>query len=157
MNAVSTWRGAVVVAALLAIPPAFGQAQAPAPAAAPAASSAAAKCADCGVVQSVSFVEQQGKPSGLGAVAGGVVGGVIGHQIGGGTGKTVATIAGAGGGAYVGHQVEKSQKKEAYWAVTLRMDDGKQRTFHYTTQPVVREGERVKLVDGGKRLALIAN
>jgi outer membrane lipoprotein SlyB len=143
------------LAALLAVAPAFGQTQAPAPA--PAQTKAPAKCTDCGVVQSIQFVEEEGKASGLGAVAGGVVGGVIGHQIGGGTGKTVATIAGAGGGAYVGHQVEKNKNKQAYWAVTIKMDGGTLRTFHYTTKPGVQEGERVKLVDGGKRLALVAN
>ena len=120
------------------------------------AAQANAICTDCGVVQSVRYVEEKGEGSGLGAVAGGVVGGVIGHQIGGGTGKTLATIAGAGGGAYAGHQVEKSAKKKAYWSVTLKMDGGQTRTFTYSAQPTVKEGERVKLVDGGKRLALVA-
>ncbi len=118
---------------------------------------AQAKCVDCGVVKSVRYVEDKGKASGLGAVAGGVVGGVLGHQIGGGTGKTLATIAGAGGGAYAGHQIEKSRNKKAYYSVTIRMDDGATRTFSYTNKPGVAQGERVKLVDGGKRLALVAN
>jgi hypothetical protein len=85
------------------------------------------------------------------------LGGVIGHQIGGGTGKTLATIAGAGGGAYAGHQIEKSAKKKSYWSVTIKMDGGQTRSFTYSAQPTVKEGERVKLVDGGKRLALVAN
>lgn len=116
----------------------------------------AAICAECGRVQSISFVQEKGKGTGLGAVAGGVVGGVIGHQIGGGTGQTVATIAGAAGGAYVGNEVEKNKRTNAYWLVTLRMDGGETRSFHYTNQPTVREGERVKLVDGGRRLTLLA-
>jgi hypothetical protein len=37
------------------------------------------------------------------------------------------------------------------------MDSGTTKTFSYTSQPTVKEGERVKLVDGGKRLALVAN
>jgi len=114
-------------------------------------------CADCGQIQSIRFVEEEGKSTGLGAVAGGVLGGVIGHQIGGGTGQTVATIAGAAGGAYVGNTVEKKKNTKGYWQVAIRMDGGTTRTFRYTNQPSVREGERVKLVDGGKRLALIAN
>jgi len=114
-------------------------------------------CADCGQIQSIRFVEEEGKGTGLGAVAGGVLGGVIGHQIGGGTGQTVATIAGAAGGAYVGNTVEKKKNTKGYWQVAIRMDGGTTRTFRYTNQPSVREGERVKLVDGGKRLALIAN
>jgi len=135
-------------------------ASAPAPATAPAASApeaAKAVCKDCGVVQNVRQVEEKGQGSGLGAVAGGVVGGVLGHQIGGGTGKTLATIAGAGGGAYAGHQVEKNVKKKVYWAVSLKMDNGQARTFTYSAEPAVKAGDRVKLVDGGKRLALLAN
>jgi outer membrane lipoprotein SlyB len=114
-------------------------------------------CTDCGQVQSIRFVEEEGKGTGLGAVAGGVLGGVLGHQIGGGTGQTVATIAGAAGGAYVGNTVEKKKNTKGYWQVAIRMDGGTTRTFRYTNQPSVHEGERVKLVDGGKRLALIAN
>ena len=114
-------------------------------------------CADCGVVQTIRYVEKQGEGSGLGAIAGGVVGGVIGHQIGSGRGNTLATIAGAGGGAYAGHQIEKNQKKTTYWSVDIRMDGGTTRTFTYSAKPTVKEGERVKLVDGGKRLALLAN
>lgn len=117
---------------------------------------AQAPCADCGVVQSIRLVEQQGQTSGVGMVAGGVLGGVLGHQIGSGRGNTVATIAGAGVGAYAGNQVEKSQKKSTYWAVAIRMDNGTTRNFTYTNKPAVNEGERVKLVDGGRRLALLA-
>ena len=128
-----------------------------APPATPAAAKPPARCNDCGVVQSIRQVEKKGEGSGLGAVAGGVVGGVLGHQIGGGTGKTLATIAGAGGGAYAGHQVEKNVKKKVYWAVSLKMDNGQARTFTYSAEPTVKAGDRVKLVDGGKRLALLAN
>ena len=136
--------GSSIVIAAMALGAAFGaDAQTP--------------CADCGQIQSIRFVEEEGKSTGLGAVAGGVLGGVIGHQIGGGTGQTVATIAGAAGGAYVGNTVEKKKNTKGYWQVAIRMDGGTTRTFRYTNQPSVREGERVKLVDGGKRLALIAN
>ena len=114
-------------------------------------------CADCGQVMSIRLVEEAGRSSGLGAVAGGVLGGVLGNQIGGGTGRTVATVAGAAGGAFVGNNVEKNRNTTSQWHVTIRMDGGNTRTFHYSSQPSVREGERVKLIDGGKRLALIAN
>src|SRR5262245_62930649 len=101
-------------------------AQAPAPA--PAAPPAAAKCTECGVVQSVWFTEEKGKTSGVGLVAGGVLGGVLGHQIGGGTGKTVATVAGAAGGAYVGNKVEQNRNTKGMWNVSIKMDGGQQRT-----------------------------
>jgi outer membrane lipoprotein SlyB len=113
-------------------------------------------CVDCGVVQSMRYVEEKGKGSGLGLVAGGVVGGVLGHQIGSGRGNTVATIAGAGAGAYAGNEIEKNRKTKSHWAVAIRMDNGATRNLTYTSKPAVHEGERVKLVDGGRRLALLA-
>ena len=44
-------------------------------------------------------------PIGIGI--GAVVGGLLGNQIGGGEGKTLATIAGAVGGGYVGNEIAK--------------------------------------------------
>ena len=114
-------------------------------------------CQNCGVVQSVNSSQQQGQTSGVGMVAGGVLGGVVGHQIGSGRGNTVATIAGAGLGAVAGNQVEKNTKTKTSWTVSIRMDNGTLRTFNYSNQPTVVAGDRVKLVDGGKRLALVAN
>ena len=81
-------------------------------------------CTDCGVVQSIRQVEQQGQASGV--------------------------------GAYAGNQVEKNAKKTTSWSVAIRMDSGQTRTFSFSSKPAVREGERVKLVDGGRRLALVA-
>jgi outer membrane lipoprotein SlyB len=121
------------------------------------ASQGQSSCKDCGVVQSVNTVQQQGQSSGVGMVAGGVVGGVVGHQIGSGRGNTVATIAGAGLGAVAGNQIEKNTKTKTSWSVSIRMDNGALRTFNYSSQPAVVAGDRVKLVDGGKRLALVAN
>ena len=117
----------------------------------------AQSCNDCGQVVSIRFVEEKGKGTGLGAVAGGVLGGVLGHQIGSGPGRTVATVAGAAGGAYVGNTVEKNKNAKTYWLVAIKMDNGNTRSFNYSSQPTVREGERVKLLDGGRRLALVAN
>jgi outer membrane lipoprotein SlyB len=128
-----------------------------APASTPDAGPARQACTDCGVVQSIRQVEQKGSASGVGAVAGGVLGGVLGHQIGSGRGNTAATLAGAGAGAYAGHQIEKNRNRKTSWVVALRMDDGRTRSFTYASRPTVREGERVKLVDGGRRLALLAN
>jgi uncharacterized protein YcfJ len=51
----------------------------------------------------------------MGTVAGAVIGGVIGHQIGGGTGRDIATVAGAAGGGYAGNRVQKNlQDKDTY-------------------------------------------
>ncbi len=119
---------------------------------------AQSKCtsATCGVVDRVELVEKKGQGSGLGLIAGGVVGGVLGHQIGSGRGNTAATILGAGAGAYAGNEVEKNAKKSNYWSVAIRMDNGYTRNFTYTNQPPVHEGERVRLIDGGRRLARVS-
>ena len=116
-----------------------------------------AQCANCGRVQSIRHIEQKGEGSGVGAVAGGVLGGVLGHQLGSGRGNTAATVVGAAGGAYTGNEIEKNRNKKAYWSVAIKIDSGGTRTFSYGSKPAVREGERVKLVDGGRRLALLAN
>jgi outer membrane lipoprotein SlyB len=115
-----------------------------------------AACQNCGVVQSVNSFQQKGQSSGVGVVAGGVLGGVLGHQIGSGRGNTVATVAGVGLGAVAGNQVEKNVNTTTKWAVSIRMDNGTLRTFNYSNAPTVVAGDRVKLIDGGKRLGLIA-
>src|ERR1700730_16010939 len=117
---------------------------------------ASVRRATWGVVASIRYVEQKGEGSGVGAIAGGVLGGVLGHQIGSGRGNTAATIVGAGAGAYAGNAVEKNAKKKSYYAVAVRLDDGRRRTITQGARPGVREGDRVKIV-GGNRLALIAN
>jgi outer membrane lipoprotein SlyB len=73
---------------------------------------------------------------------------VLGHQVGNGRGKDAATVLGAVGGAYAGHQVEKSQRKSVSYEVSVRMDDGTRQTIHLKEQPAWREGDRVRLVDG---------
>ncbi len=120
--------------------------QAPATRSEPA--KAAPVCANCGVIASVNAITQKGEGSGLGAVAGGVLGGVLGNQVGGGSGKKIATVAGAAGGAYAGHQVEKNMKSTTHYEVVVNMDDGTTRTFNYDTQPAFQSGGKVRVVNG---------
>jgi outer membrane lipoprotein SlyB len=109
---------------------------------------AARACASCGTVKSVNVVEQQGEGTGLGAIGGAVIGGVLGNQIGDGSGRRIATVAGAAGGAYAGHQVEKHVKTAKSWNVLVRMEDGSSRTFPFASDPGFRAGDRVRIVDG---------
>jgi uncharacterized protein YcfJ len=44
----------------------------------------------------------------LGTIAGAVIGGVLGHQVGGGSGRDIATVAGAAGGGYAGNRIQKN-------------------------------------------------
>jgi len=115
---------------------------------APEAAPVRRSCAECGAVESVREIKQQGEGSGLGAVAGGVLGGLLGHQIGKGRGNTVATVAGAVGGAVAGHQVERTVKSVSRHEITVRMDDGSLRTVSVEGAAVWRTGERVRVVDG---------
>jgi outer membrane lipoprotein SlyB len=99
-------------------------------------------CATCGVILSVSTIEQQGQGTGLGAVTGGVLGGVVGNQMGKGQGNAAMTVLGAIGGGLAGNEVEKRQRTVTAFEVRVRMDDGRVRTFMQQTAPAV--GARVE-------------
>ncbi len=106
-----------------------------------------AACHDCGTVTDVRTIKKEGEASGAGAVIGGIAGGVLGHQIGSGRGKDVATVAGAAGGAYAGHQIEKNKNATTTYEVVVEMENGATRTFHYGKATSYRVGDRVKIVD----------
>ena len=110
--------------------------------------SARARCAECGVIESVREIETKGEGSGLGAVGGAVVGGVLGHQVGGGSGQKIATVVGAVGGAVAGNEVEKRVKSSKSYEITVRFEDGSSRVIHEASAPSWRTGDRVKVVNG---------
>jgi len=114
----------------------------------PAVAPVPSVCYDCGVVESLRQVVQEGEGSGLGAVAGGVVGGLLGNQVGRGSGKSIATVLGVAGGAYAGHQIEKSQRKTVRHEVTVRMADGTLRTVLQDGATPWRAGDRVRIENG---------
>lgn len=134
--------------------PAAVRAPAPAPAAGPAPvpivrATPAALCNTCGTVVSVTAVDRAVPASGIGAVAGGVVGGVLGNQVGGGSGRAVATVLGAVGGGWAGHEAEKHVRKTTAYAVRVRMDDGSMRTVEQGSavavgSPVMVQGGTVR-------------
>jgi len=93
-------------------------------------------------------VQQNSNPSGLGLVAGGLIGGGLGSLIGSGTGRTVATIVGAVGGGYVGHNLEKS-KTHVVYEIAVRYDDRTWGTIRQSSSPPFHVGERVLVTDRG--------
>jgi outer membrane lipoprotein SlyB len=101
-----------------------------------------------GTIESVREIAQPGEGTGLGAIAGGVLGGVLGSQFGHGNGRKVLTVAGAAGGAYAGHQVEKQVRGTKRWEITVRMDSGALRTVPMDSEPVWRAGDRVRVING---------
>ena len=101
-----------------------------------------------GIVDRMELITRSDPNNIAGTVIGGIVGGLIGHQIGGGTGKTVATIAGAAGGAYAGNQIEQRRRApQETFRVTVRMDNGSFRTVTEDNITDLRTGDRVR-VDG---------
>ena len=104
-----------------------------------------------GVVQSIELVQQEttGSTVGVGTIAGAVIGGVLGNQVGAGRGKTVATVAGAAGGAYIGHELENrpQQRSDAY-RITVRMEDGSYQALMQSSNGGFRVGDRVRFDNG---------
>jgi len=114
---------------------------------------AAPVCADCGVVEAVHVVEVKGDGSYLGMIGGGVVGALLGSQVGHGTGRTVASVAGAAGGAWAGNEIEKRVKTAKHYEVVVRLANGGSQTVSYKTQPAFAVGSRVRVENG----ALVQN
>ena len=102
-----------------------------------------------------------------GSAIGGLVGGVVGNQFGGGSGKTLATVAGALGGGYAGNKVqERLQDGDTYTTTQRRCEtvndtqsetvgfkvryrvDGQSHEVRLDEKP---DGERVPLCDGTPR------
>lgn len=119
----------------------------PAQAAAPVAQRAPAICSSCGEVIGVRTVRHTAPTSGVGIAGGAVVGGLLGNQIGGGTGRTLATIAGAVGGGYAGNEVEKNVRATTSYVVDVRMENGKTRSFPQSSENW-RVGDQVRVVNG---------
>lgn len=111
------------------------------------AQGAFAECNNCGTVTDVKTVQGKGDASGGGAIVGGIVGGVLGHQVGSGRGRDVATVAGAAGGAYAGHQIEKNAKSKTQYQVIVKLESGESRTFTYNAATSYKVGDKIKVVD----------
>jgi outer membrane lipoprotein SlyB len=106
-----------------------------------------------GVVQSITLVAQNSPtsaPIGAGTIAGAVVGGILGNQVGGGSGKTAATVLGAAGGAYAGHELEKrnqAQQVNAY-QLSVRLNNGSYQTLTQSSSNDIRVGDSVRIDNG---------
>jgi outer membrane lipoprotein SlyB len=117
---------------------------APAAASALPTTTSRAACAGCGKVLSVRVVEKAGEGSTAGMVAGGLAGALLGNQVGKGGTRTVATIAGAAGGAYAGKKIEESARSTKHWQVAVRFDTGDEKTYSFDQDPGFSAGSEVK-------------
>ncbi|KQV32987.1 glycine zipper 2TM domain-containing protein [Massilia sp. Root335] len=110
---------------------------------------AQAECRNCAtVVSNHTYKREPERASGVGGVGGAVVGGLLGNQVGSGRGRTLATVAGAVGGAYAGNRIERNVKAETYTDVRVKMAVGGYRTFTEKGAPRFHNGERVRVLDG---------
>jgi uncharacterized protein YcfJ len=96
-----------------------------------------------------------------GSVVGAVVGGVLGNQVGGGSGKAIATVAGAAGGGYAGNRIEKRMQQGNTYTTTeqrcVTVYDTKQKSLGYDVR--YRLDGKVATVrmqhDPGPRIAVV--
>lgn len=151
MQGFSLSAGAGRLASVTAFVAAFAAAAPLAAHAAPThhARAASAQCQNCGTVVSTHTYQRAAeRASGLGAGGGAVVGGLLGNQVGSGNGRTLATIAGAVGGAYAGNRVERNMHKVTYTDVRVRMARGGYRVFTEQGEPRFSNGDRVRILRG---------
>ncbi len=80
------------------------------------------------------------------AIAGGaVVGGLLGNQVGGGTGKKLATVAGAGAGAYAANEYTKKSQNVTMVDLQIRDDNGQTYTITQEKNANYFNGMRVRV------------
>lgn len=109
----------------------------------------AAPRADLGTVTAVTPIRSTEKPSGAGAVIGGVLGAAVGNQIGDGSGRKIATVVGAVGGAKAGHEIEKDRNTRITgYRIDIRFDDGRETSVTRTEAGAFATGQRVKMSNG---------
>lgn len=100
-------------------------------------------------MRSVTAIKQDGQASGAGAVIGGIVGGVAGRQVGGGSGRDIATVAGAIGGAVLGNEVEQNRNGSTSYEVVIDMEGGGQQVVNVADAGGLTPGAEVS-VQGGR-------
>lgn len=123
--------------------------RAPAPAAVhPAPAARAIASHRVGRVERIEPIRERPPGTGKGAVIGGVLGGVVGNQFGHGGGRAAMTVLGAAGGAVAGNNVERNiNKRVVGYRVTVRLDNGRWRTYEESRLNGLRVGDRVR-IDG---------
>lgn len=102
-----------------------------------------------GTVSNIEVISVGGRTSGGGAILGAILGAAIGHQVGDGTGRKVATGAGAIGGAVIGNNIERRNNREdEIFRVRVRMNNGREYTAEYRRIDDLQVGDRVRIDDG---------
>jgi outer membrane lipoprotein SlyB len=97
------------------------------------------------VVSVREFTAQKNDPNYLALAGGALVGGLLGNQVGGGSGKKVATVAGAAGGAYVANEYTKKTQNVTMVELQVRDDNGQTYTITQEKNAQYYNGMRVRV------------
>lgn len=102
-----------------------------------------------GVISGIEHLAAEQQTTGGGAVLGGATGAVVGRQFGGGSGgRAMGTFLGAVAGILIGNQVERQNHGlQDGVRVLVRLDNGGQLAFDFTSAGSMRVGDRVR-IDG---------
>lgn len=109
-----------------------------------------------GTVTDVRDVTVHGRHStGLGSVVGSILGGIAGSTIGSGNGSVAASIGGAVAGGIAGKYLEQAGSVRRSIEVTVKLDNGEQRTYSVEAIETFRVGDavRVTTTNGISRLS----
>lgn len=90
----------------------------------------------------------------IGTGGGAVIGGLLGSQIGGGSGRRLATAAGAIGGAVAGSNVEESTNRVTAWEMEIQRDDGMEVVVVQKADRNFEVGQRVRLIGSGQNVTV---
>ncbi|HJV51582.1 MAG TPA: glycine zipper 2TM domain-containing protein [Noviherbaspirillum sp.] len=96
-------------------------------------------------VRDVTVQGEASPSSGLVSFAGAILGGIVGSKIGNGSGSAVASIGGAVAGGMAGQHVEQSGASRRYTELTVRFDNGDERTYTAETGEDFRVGDTVQV------------
>jgi outer membrane lipoprotein SlyB len=89
----------------------------------------------------------QDQPFGAGAMVGGVIGAIVGRQMADSRhGKNLGGAIGAAAGALIGHEIEKSARRDRSGVrITVTLDDGSVRHFDFKQAGGLHVGDRVRV------------
>lgn len=94
-------------------------------------------------------IEAARSQTGTGTMVGGAAGGLLGSRLGHGGAKTLATVAGALGGAVAGHAIAAHHYSQPALQITVRLDQGGTIAITQHVGPIFRVGERVEVLGTG--------
>lgn len=90
----------------------------------------------------------------LGSGGGAIIGGLLGNQVGGGSGRQLATVAGALGGAVAGTAAEDATNRVNALEMEIRRDDGTDIVVVQRADRQFQAGQRVRLIGSGANMSV---